>query len=190
LKVVADQPYFNLNSIRVLADTSVPLPPPSSTPYTGTPIAVPGTFEAENFDRGGEGLAYHDTVKGNQGGMYRLTEDVDIIASSDSLGGGQVINNFATGEWLAYTINVVTGGRYTIGLRASNNFNTAGVAFRVEIDGVPVVASTLVPNTGSWDTFQWVTTPALSLSAGRHVLKIVADKQYFNLNSVRVTTAP
>ncbi|MFZ2855119.1 MAG: carbohydrate-binding protein [Rhodocyclaceae bacterium] len=188
LKVVADQPYFNLNSVRVLADQLAP--PPSSTPYTGTPIAVPGTFEAENFDRGGEGLAYHDTVKGNQGGMYRLTEDVDIIASTDSLGGGQVVNNFSTGEWLAYTINVVAGGRYTIGLRASNNFNIAGVAFRVEIDGVPVIASTLVPNTGSWDTFQWVTTPALSLSAGRHVLKIVADKQYFNLNSVRVTTAP
>ena len=47
-----------------------PTPPPTpnlSTPYTGTPIAIPGAFEAENFDKGGEGIAYHDTTPGNQG---------------------------------------------------------------------------------------------------------------------------
>ncbi len=57
-------------------------------PFFGTPIAVPGTFEAENFDLGGEGVAYHDNVPGNAGGQYRLNEDVDIIVSSDPLGGG------------------------------------------------------------------------------------------------------
>src|SRR5437762_11755686 len=67
------------------------------TPYTGTPIAVPGSFEAENFDLGGEGVAYHDYTPGNQGGAYRLTEDVDIVVSSDALGGGYVVNNFETG---------------------------------------------------------------------------------------------
>jgi hypothetical protein len=182
LKVVSDQQYFNLNSIRVLTDLS-------STPYTGTPIPVPGMFEAENFDLGGEGIAYHDNVKGNAGGLYRTVEDVDITTSSDSLGGGYVVNNFETGEWMAYTINASTAGRYQVALRGSNNF-ASDVAFHIEVDGVPVTGSLLFPVTGNWSTFQWITTPAISLTAGKHVMRIVADKQYFNLNSVQVTVAP
>src|SRR5439155_12617450 len=37
-------------------------------PYGGTAWAVPGTLGAENFDDGGEGVAYHDTSVGNYGG--------------------------------------------------------------------------------------------------------------------------
>src|SRR5256885_2077037 len=116
------------------------------TPYTGTPIAVPGSFEAENFDLGGEGVAYHDNTPGNQGGFYRLTEDVDIIVSTDALGRGYVVNNFETGEWLAYTINVAASAQYNIEIRASSEMATS--AFHAEIDGQNVTGSIVVPNTG------------------------------------------
>ena len=33
-----------------------------SGPYTGSPVALPGTIEAENFDKGGSGVAYNDTT--------------------------------------------------------------------------------------------------------------------------------
>ena len=33
----------------------------SSFPTPGVPSVVPGVIEAENFDTGGEGVAYHDT---------------------------------------------------------------------------------------------------------------------------------
>src|SRR4029077_17879007 len=132
LKIVVDQQYFNLNSIRV---TDAPV----STPYFGTPIAVPGSFEAENFDLGGEGVAYHDNTPGNQGWQYRLTEDVDIILSSDALGGGYVVNNFETGEWLAYTVNVAASGQYYIELRASSQLDNS--SFHVEIDGQNVTGT-------------------------------------------------
>ena len=39
---------------------------PLRTPFSGTPIALPGTIEAENYDKGGEGVAYHDTTAGQQ----------------------------------------------------------------------------------------------------------------------------
>jgi len=58
---------------------------PSQSPYTGTPFAAPGSFEAENFDLGGEGVAYHDAVAGNAGGQYRTAEDVDIISPATGL---------------------------------------------------------------------------------------------------------
>ena len=52
--------------------TSAAAPPaPASTPYLGTPVALPNLIEAENYDRGGEGLAYHDTTTGNSSGAYR-----------------------------------------------------------------------------------------------------------------------
>src|SRR5215208_2435344 len=34
----------------------------SQTPFGSTPIALPGTVEVENFDTGGETVAYHDTT--------------------------------------------------------------------------------------------------------------------------------
>jgi len=166
-----------------------PSPPPASgpTPYTGTPIAIPGTFEAEDFDKGGEGVAYHDLDLGNQGGQYRTSEDVDIIASSDSAGGGYVVNNFASGEWLLYTINVATAGSYNVQLRTSSKSSVA--AFHVEVDGQPASGSIVQPNTGDWTVFQWGPAAKISLSAGKHTLKIVSDVQYFNLNTIQVTAA-
>src|SRR2546427_1811900 len=126
----------------------------ASTPFTGTPFAIPGVFEAENFDRGGEGVAYHDNVPGNAGGQYRANEDVDIIVSCDSAGGGFVVNNFETGEWLNYTVNVQTATNYDIELRVASAFTNS--AFHVEIDGVDVTGRVSVPNTGGWSSFQWV----------------------------------
>ena len=37
-------------------------------PYLGTPVTLPGTVEAENFDNGGSGVAYSDTTAANEGG--------------------------------------------------------------------------------------------------------------------------
>jgi Carbohydrate binding module (family 6)/Polysaccharide lyase len=177
LKVVAAQEYFNLNSIRAAA------PVVASRPYSGVPTAVPGVFEAENFDLGGEGLAYHDNVAGNAGGQYRPSEDVDIVASADASGAYDV-NNFETGEWLAYTINVGAAASYEISLRAASALATG--VYHIEIDSRNVTGSVSVPNTGSWTAYQWVGNTRVDLAAGRHVLKIVSDAQYFNLNSVRV----
>src|SRR5207247_6038602 len=69
-------------------NTSAPSSPASATtmpagsrsPYGGTPWAMPGVVQAENFDVGGEGVAYHDTTPGNQGGQYRMDVDFGIIA--------------------------------------------------------------------------------------------------------------
>ena len=36
-------------------------------PYKGITPTVPGLIEAEDFDDGGNGVAYSDTTSGNQG---------------------------------------------------------------------------------------------------------------------------
>src|SRR5437660_7006223 len=173
-----------LASFTFLAAFTAPAGAATEAPFYGTPFAIPGSFEAEDFDRGGEGVAYHDNVPGNAGGQYRPNEDVDIIVSSDSAGGGYVVNNFETGEWLNYTVNVQTATNYDIELRVASAFTNS--AFHVEIDGVDVTGRISVPNTGSWSSFQWVGKKGIPLSAGKHVLKIFTEQQYFDLNSVRV----
>src|SRR5256885_8814514 len=49
----------------------------ASTPFCSTAVVLPGTIEAENFDDGGQLVAYYDTTTGNKGGVYRAT-DVDL----------------------------------------------------------------------------------------------------------------
>src|SRR5437016_223918 len=75
------------------------------TPYGGTNavIANGSTIQAENYDVGGEGVAYHDTTTGNTGGQFR-SDDVDIETSGDA-GGGYNVGWIVDGEWLEYTVN-------------------------------------------------------------------------------------
>src|SRR5262249_18389475 len=40
----------------------------TSTPFGGTAAALPGMIQMENFDDGGEAVAYHDASPGNDGG--------------------------------------------------------------------------------------------------------------------------
>lgn len=181
---------FRTLMLALLAGFSLPLAAQTQTPFGGTPIPLPGTFEAENFDNGGEGVAYHDNVAGNAGNQYRTGESVDIIVSGDSAGGGFVVNNFDAGEWLEYTVDIAAAGQYEIAIRASNNWTTSPVKFHVEIDNVDRTGSVTVPVTGSWNTFTWVAKAGVSLPAGVHVLKLVSDAPWFNVNQIRVTSTP
>ncbi|MGZ5474966.1 MAG: Ig-like domain-containing protein, partial [Thermoanaerobaculia bacterium] len=148
-------------------------------PYLGTPSAIPGRFECEDFDLGGEGVGYHDAMPGNVGGYYRTDEDVDII---NPYAFGYVVNNFQTGEWLTYTINVSQTGTYRIEALVSSMLSTS--RFHIEVDGTDKTGLIDVPNTGSWGSYRWVGTGSISLSAGRHVLKIYADAEYFNIDMI------
>jgi carbohydrate binding protein with CBM6 domain/Big-like domain-containing protein len=179
-------------------DSGTGTPPASEykgTPYSGTPVALPKAFEAAKFDKGGQGVAYKDLTTGNAGGVFRTAEDVDLVASTDAQGGGYAVNNFQTGEWLAYTVNVPAEGNYDLAIRASNNLtSTTASAFHIEVDGVNVTGSVAVAKTGNWNTYQWFGKQGVNLKAGKHVLKVVSDQQYFNMSAVSVlantTTTP
>jgi hypothetical protein len=50
----------------------------AGTPYTGSAASLSGTIPAVYFDKGGEGVAYHDFTTENAGGLLRTCEGVDI----------------------------------------------------------------------------------------------------------------
>ena len=56
----------------------------------------------------------------------------------------------------------------------------------MEVDGVNVTGAILVPDTGNWRTFRFIGKSGVSLTAGQHVLRMYAEQQYFNLDSIRI----
>ncbi len=150
------------------------------SPYNGV-IGIPGTIEAEDFDNGGEGEAYHDNDSGNNGGQYRSNEGVDIENCSE---GGYNIGWTDAGEWLEYTVNVASSGNYDFDFRVAG---AVGGTFRVEFNGVNKTGDVSVPNTGGWQNWQSVNVNNVSLDAGEQVMRIYMVSGGFNLNNVTIS---
>ena len=158
-------------------------------PFGGTvPTMSGGTniIQAENYDTGGEGVAYYNTTVGNPGGVYR-SDDVGIEPTSDT-GGGYDVNSLNTGEWLEYTINLPNPtANYTISLRVAA---TNGVGqLRVRLNGT-VVGTVNIPNTGGWQTWQTVTLPTVSLTGGigSQALRLEVITNGFSINWIGLST--
>lgn len=77
--------------------------------YLGYAHPVPGTIEAEDFDYGGEGDAYHENDHVNVPGNYRPDEAVDIYDINSER---YVVGNMGDGEWMEYSIHVEKDGLY------------------------------------------------------------------------------
>jgi hypothetical protein len=177
--------------ITLLLAAGVALAEERHRPFFGYPFPIPGYLEAENFDRGGEGVGYHDNTPANQGGEfrqggeYRPQEGVDLFVSPDPLDGGYVVSFFENGEWLGYTIDVPRSGDYQIELRVVTS-GFPDTAFHVEVDGVDVTGSVVLPDTGPINSYQWLGRTTIPLAKGKRFLKIVSDRQFFDLNAIRI----
>jgi len=128
-------------------------------------------LQAENFDEGGEGVAYHDTSLQNfgVGDRYRL-ESVDIDECTDA-GQGYNVGGILADEWLAYTVDVKEAGSYDLDLRlCSPSGGRLHVEFGDEITTVPFE----VPSTG-WNNWTTLTATGVHLDAGRQLMRIVFD---------------
>jgi hypothetical protein len=145
----------------------------TSSPYTGAPIAIPGTVEVEQFDNGGAGTAYRDTSTGNSGGAFRAT-DVDIESTS---GGGYNVGWASAGEWLQYAVNVASAGAYTVQARVASLGQ--GGTFHLEMNGTNVSGSLTIPNTGGWQAWQTISAP-VQLNSGQQTLRLVIDSSGTN----------
>ena len=81
------------------------------------PHLIDRRVDAEDFDAGGNGVAYFDTSAGNSGDSpLRPGEDVELFTTSDYAGGSK-IGLMQPGEWLEYTLTVGEPGEYVIAAR-------------------------------------------------------------------------
>ncbi len=145
----------------------------SSSPYGGIPWSIPGTIQIEDYDLGGEGVAYHDADSSNKGGQYR-NDGVDIQITQDGSGSSYEVFSAVAGEWLQYTVNVSTTGTYQLMLRGQAVSSATGGKVHLEVDGINKSGTiSIVP--GTWQGLTTIYVPGISLTAGQHLVKLVMD---------------
>jgi uncharacterized protein YjdB len=150
-------------------------------PYTGTPVALPGVVEAENYDLGGQNVAYNDVDATNNGGQYRPNEGVDIAQISGT--SGYTVGWTANGEWMEYTVNVTAGSYSVLATLASPN---TGGQMVVKLDGT-VLTTINVPNTGDYNSFQTVTVPNISFTGGNNkILRLEIVGGSYNIDKIEI----
>ena len=147
-------------------------------PFLGSPFVLPTRIEGEDFDVGGEGVAYHDTDPGNNGNQYRLEEDVDVQTCSD-VGGGYNLGWVIESEWLEYAVVVPVTGEYPVDIRVAAQY--VGGVFHLEFNGENKTGDVVVPVTGGWQTWTTVSATA-TLDAGTYVMRFVPTDEGFNVN--------
>ena len=176
----------NVNSIQVLPAAGGG--GSGTGPYGGTPVVLPGTIQAEDFDNGGQHVAFFDDTPGNYGGEFR-SGDVDIEVAADE-GGGYSLGWLAAGEWLHYTVNVAAAGTYDLDLRVASA--GTGGRFHIEVNGVDRTGPISIPDTGGWQAWTTVRHAGVYLPAGVQVWRLVMDangpatRGVGNINFVRV----
>ncbi|MBR5964085.1 MAG: endo-1,4-beta-xylanase [Bacteroidaceae bacterium] len=157
------------------------------TPYKS--ISLPGTLQFEDFDRGGEGLTFHDSDANDEGDAHYRTdnEGVDIVKGN----GGSAIGYTATNEWLEYTVNVTKTGTYNCEAVVSSG--TTGASFTISLrdnNQTTQLCKINIPQTGSssWDTYTTVKGKlSRELPEGKHTLRVTITGPNGNLDKVTFT---
>jgi hypothetical protein len=173
----------------LLVTTSLPaqtfLATYKGTPYTDAhhPVGaqpIPGIVQCAFYDRGGEGIAYHDSDAKNNGsgalnpadGTYlnefRMHEAVDTSYTKFHDPKVQIDNNpynmvvppdaqlyvgwTVPGEWFNLTVNVAHAGRYTAGLLYTSN---RGGTISLDVNGVPTPPITIPSTFSTAEPIAW-----------------------------------
>ena len=159
-----------------------PVEPIPQEPFKGSPIAIPGKVEVEDFDKPGQGknedgtdnASYGDDGTNQGDSDYRQGTGVDLYAKATGVVAGY--NN--TGDWLEWTVNIAEAGDYTaVASAASNGTGT----FTLSIDGKSIGEFT-VEGSG-FDAFADV-KQKVTLPAGKHVLRMDVTKEYFDIDYI------
>jgi hypothetical protein len=153
-------------------------------PFGGTAAPVPGTVQAENYDTGGQGVAYNVSSVNGTGNSYRA-DGVDLESTSDT-GGGYNLGWTSGGQWQRYTVNVAAAGTYTVGLRVAAPSAVTDGFHLSNASGTNLTGNVTVAATGGWQTWATVTAQA-TLPAGQQVLTLNQDNGGWNLNYVQFT---
>ena len=171
---------FNFDKIIIRKAQIIP-----RKPFNDIAIELPGTLEVEDFDQGGEGIAFHDADSENEGtSAYRQDgEGVDIVGANNGYGIGYT----ATDEWLEYTVNVKEAGNYRFeALVASGLSNTSfSLSLNKNNELSKLTETVVVPNTDSWNTYTTVAgTLLMPLEEGQQIIRLTITGGYCNIDKI------
>jgi hypothetical protein len=179
------------------------------TPFGGTPRPLPGRIELEDFDEGGQGVAWSvDDHTGNfgEGGCaanaYREgihpqlcktntnPNELDVYSTgpmmgqkypSDAMPQSIYIGYTHAVDWVKVTVNVAVAGTYKVSSTwASEPGGADGIKVQLSFNDV-LKADAKLPGTGGYHN--WVVAPdfaTFELEAGVQVLQFAAKSMHLN----------
>ena len=153
-------------------------------------INIPGTIQAENFDKGGEGLTYHDSNSNSEGDSNYRDDNggMDLVKMGST---GTALGYTSIGEWTEYTVNVQTAGYYAYEANVSSG--TTGSGFRISLMNngrETILAKISVPQTASnsWDTYKVVSDRiSVNIPAGEQIIRFTITGANCNIDRVKFT---
>ena len=152
-------------------------------PYAAN--TVPGTIEAQEYDLGGQGLAYNDTDAANKGNAnFRTDEGVDLDLRSGLISIGWC----AAGEWTEYTLDVQQTGTYTVSYSFATNANNNPKSFSFAMNGtsigtVNIAGNDPINNVGN-SVFETRVLGDINLTAGTNILRWTAGSNAISFDKV------
>ena len=155
--------------------------------YQAKRVSIPGTIEAEKFDKGGEGFTFHDSDSKNDGttSFRQDSEGVDIYSGNN----GYAVGNTKANEWLEYSVNVKEAGTYSIAITASAaSKNTSFKLETIDDAGTKKDLGTFtVPSTGNVSTYSTSAAKNLTkpLEAGYQTFRITVKTAGFYLDKIK-----
>ncbi len=148
----------------------------TSTPYDDKPYAIPGSFQMEMFDKGGEGIAYQTNKIGNyirNDGALFPTYKFTNRNTNTTLGYAVIYSE--NKEWLQYTVNVKEEGYYDMTLRNATNYDAVldvVIDFQ-EADTMAIAGVANATITSNSRGYKY-TTKQILLPEGIHQLRLTA----------------
>lgn len=165
-------------------------PIPYRSEACGTPIPFRVSprrkvrIPAEEFDRGGPGVAYRKVELATMGtGGYRTTR-YDMVPhrqvdGHEEDGGDWMVHPLADGEWLAYTLDLAPGC-----YRVSVRVREGGGSLRVELKGAEWLEAE-IERGGLWTTQEIGRIEITPAQAGRQVMRLQFVSPGYGLNWIQ-----
>ncbi len=148
-------------------------------PYSSV-FTLPGKIEMEDYDLGGQGIAYYDKDVENQGEVYR-NDGVDIVTvDSISDAKGYAIGYTQEGEWTEYSIAVEKTAPFFYKAKVASGLDFS--SFILLVDGKQVADTVKIPQTDNWNTYTTVDGKTSEIEAGDHVLRVRISGAYANID--------
>ena len=133
------------------------------SPYNDTPVQIPGTIKANEYDKGIVGVTYSSGISRS-----------NPMSPSD-------------GHWMDYTVDIAEDGYYTfdaevVSANANGRFHLA----EYSLDSLSFLTEFVeIPKTGNTSDFKMLHGKTLvPLTAGRHVISLMVEKGGFKIKSI------
>jgi hypothetical protein len=158
---------------------------------------IPGRIYGSDFDMGYPGYAYADAdaentgeegkKAGNKGRAYR-NDGVDIEKCSDAAEytNGYNVGYIEDGEWLNFTVNCEREGTYSVTARVASENNEGSLHLTIDKDLPSASESASIPVTGGHQNWKTISLGKISLTKGKHSIRLLAEKGGFNLNFIEL----